>query len=528
MNACAIAMMSMATSVIACSDDELTKVLPQIAVEPEMIDFGDGIVDQENAAVLLVKNQGSGNLEISGFDFENAGEPVFSIRDAVMFVQPTDEEEQKVIFVPRMAHAVYESTMIIHSNDPKNPALRVPLKGVGGVREIEVTPLSIDFGTVNEGTAPRRAITVANIGKDPLLVSSITFTSTSVDLLLAPNTFREGTLLPGTSTVVEMVYSPVDLGADFGTVVIASNDEDEPDVEVFVEGNANLAPRAIAWGCNKPLTPGSAGCDGVEKVRSITAGFRRLIGIDGRDTYDPEGGAITRFRWEKVVAPPMSSAIFHSTDDINIRKRSTGDIEIVRVGLYDLRLIATDERGLDSLDREESHVLISPRDLELLLRWDLATDVDLHVVRPDGVLGDYGTGRVGTSTGSDCSAFNRYPNWADLSTSSDDPSLDKDDVTGRGPEIVSLDSPIDGGEYAVVAHYCDSRRVTIPVGVTIEVYVRGELIGSVPSASSTYQLASGEAWEGARVIWHEDGPTAEIIDQSNMLPIAAPELCLSR
>lgn len=523
MSACAIAM-----TISACSEDELTKVLPQIAVEPEAIDFGDGVVDQANDFSLLVKNRGNGNLEIDGFDFEHTGEPVFSIRDAVTFVQPTDEEEQVVVFVPRLAHAVYESTLIIRSNDPANPALRVPLKGVGGVREIEVTPPSIDFGTVNEGTSPRRSITIANIGKDPLLVSAVTFTSTSVDMMLAPNTFTSGAILPGTSTVVEVVYSPIDLGADSGTVVIASNDEDEPEVEVPVIGNANLAPRAIAWGCNKPLTPGAVGCDGVEKVRSITAGFRRLIGIDGRDTYDPEGGAITRFRWEKVVAPPMSSAIFHSTDDVNIRKRATGDIEIVRVGMYDLRLIATDERGLDSLDREESHVLISPRDLEILLRWDLATDVDLHVVRPDGELGDYGTGRVGTSTGSDCSAFNRYPNWADLSTSLDDPSLDKDDVTGRGPEIVSLDSPIDGGEYAVVAHYCDSRRVTIPVGVTIEVYVRGQLVDAVPSASMTYQLASGEAWEGARVIWHEDGPSAEVIPQTDMLPVLAPELCLSR
>lgn len=514
--------------VAGCPDDPLTKVLSCIEVDPESIDFGEGIVDQDNVVPLTVRDCGEGNLELTSVSVMNEGGDVFSARDVPRFIGSFNSDQISVVFVPHLAHAMYRGTLIIASNDPARPEVRVPLQGIGGVREIDVVPLSIDFGTVNEGTAPRRAIEVHNIGKDPLAVSSVVFTSTSVDMRLAPGTFTEGVLLPGTSTVVEVVYSPVDRGADSGVVTIFSNDEDEPSVDVSVIGNANLAPIAIAWGCDKPLAPGTAGCDGMTKLHVMTAGFRRLVGIDGRDSHDPEGGAILEYRWRVEARPNDSrSGIFYSTDDTMLRKKATGDFLVDVVGSYDLRLIVKDERGLESLDREDSHVHILPRDLEILLRWDLATDVDLHVVRPGGTIGDYGSGRVNTSTGSDCSTFNRAPNWSDLSTSMDDPSLDKDDVTGRGPEIVSLDAPEDGGEYHAFAHYCDSHMSPLSTAVTIEVYVRGERVGSVP-ATGGFTLAPGEAWDGATVTWHRgDPPSVDIEEHTATMPVLMPELCLS-
>jgi hypothetical protein len=523
-----IAAIFFALALAGCPDETLTKVLSCIEVDPIAIDFGEGIVDQENVAILTVKNCGEGNLELFSMTVMHEGEAVFSVGDFPKLIGPIDDDEVAIVFIPRAAHAMYRGTLIIASNDPARPEVSVSLQGVGGVREIEVFPESLDFGTVNEGTAPRRAIEIRNIGKDPLNVSSVVLTSTSVDMRLAPGTFTTGVVLPGTSTVVEVVYSPVDLGRDEGVVEIASNDEDEPMVYVPVIGNANLAPRAIAWGCDKPLVPGSFGCDGMEKRRIITAGFRRFIGLDGRESSDPEGTRIVSYEWKRIERPPGSMANpFHSADDRSMFNNATGDIQVDVVGMYDLRLIVKDERGVESLDKPESHVIISPRDLEIALRWDLSTDVDLHVVRPGGDVGDYGNGAVYTSTGADCSAFNRRPNWGDLDSRHDDPSLDKDDVTGRGPEIISLDSPEDGGEYRAYAHYCDSRMRMISTGVTIEVYVRGELAGMVP-AMNGYSLTSGEVWQGARVVWHEQGPSVTITDDSAMPPVMMPELCLSR
>ncbi len=510
----------------ACSDDPLSKVYPHIQVEPEMLDFGVSFVGQDNLGVLTIRDTGEAPLELHSAVIEPAGD-VFRVIDFPRVVAASSTQALHLAFVPRMAHEMAAATLVIASTDPARPEVRVPLKGEGGVREIEVMPLDIDFGVVDEGTSPRRPVQIANIGKDPLIISGLTWTSTSIDLGPVPGSLAPRTLLPGTSTIVQIVYSPRDLGTDSGVLRIDSNDEDEPVVEVRVRGRGNLAPKAIAWGCE--IGPAQIGCDGAQKRRTWSLGLRQRLGIDGRESVDPEGGAIATYRWVLESRPAGSSAaVFHSTDDRNLRKRATGDLEVDVVGTYELRLIVTDERGLASFDLPESRLTIRPKDLEVLLRWDVATDVDLHVVRPGGMVGDYGDGAVGTSTGSDVSSFNRGPNWGDVGTNDDDPRLDIDDVTGRGPEVVSLDQPSAAGLHEVWVHYCDSRNVGVAANVTIEIYVRGVKVATVPDAGGGYALAPGEAWHGADVLWETTGPGAMVMPGLGNRPVSNPGLCRIR
>lgn len=514
-----------AVTLWSCADDPLSQVHPQISTDPEALDFGAGIVGRDNPGALLVLNRGSAALILEDVSIEPA-DGVFRVSNAPDVVPVNGEAPLELVFVPVRAHQRSDAELVLTSNDPERPVLRVPLTGVGGVREIEVLPAEIDFGVVNEGAPQRRQVEIRNIGGDPLAIDRIVFTSTSIDLGLAADTFLAGVIEPGTSTTVELEYAPQDLGADSGILTIFSDDEDEPEVEVPVRGLANLAPRAIAWGCAP--APMRIGCEGApDRSRVFSTGLRQRINLDGRESFDPEGGAIASYRWVLEARPSGSSAaIFHSTDDRNLRNRATGDLEVDVAGTYQLRLIARDDRGLESLDRPESRITLRPKDLEVLLRWDVTTDVDLHVVRPGGRVGDYGTGAVGTSTGSDVSTFNRRPNWGDLATSRDDPSLDIDDVTGRGPEVVSLDQPEVDGTYEVFVHYCDSRNVGVGAGVTLEIHVRGELVATVPS----FTLAPGEVWRGATVTWRETAgtPSAEVEDGLAERPVMNPGLCRSR
>ena len=519
-----LAFVSTATlALLACDNSELSMLNPRIMVEPEAIDFGDGIVDQDNVSPLLVRNRGPGVLRIERAVIEPATD-IFRVGAVPESLNANQETMVDVIFVPSMPKEMYAADLVIYSNDPMEPELRVPLQGVGGIREIEVFPEEIDFGVVNEGTAPRMSIEVRNIGGDPLDISEIVWTSTSADMGLAEGTFTAGIIAPMTSTVVEVVYSPIDLGPDSGIVTIRSNDEDEPMVEVPVRGRANLAPRAIAFICDKVID--QLGCAPEERVKSLSAGFGRFIGLDGTESFDPEGAPIVRFSWERVEYPDGSNALpFVSTEDREQNLGATGEVTIDRVGRYRLRLVATDDRGLRSLPNDDSDVLVLPKDLEVLLRWDLNTDVDLHLVRPGGSVGDYGSGRAGTSTGSDCSTFNREPNWGDPMLAQDNPKLDKDEVSGRGPERISIDLPETVEPYTVWAHYCDSRGVGVNVHATVEIWVRGELIQTIPEMDGV-RLDPSQAWEAARITWDAQAETA-MIEPLVPSPVAMPELCLS-
>lgn len=501
-----------------CGDDALTQLLPKIDVDPHVVDFGEGIVDSENAESLTVLNRGEGVLSIQAASFRGPGGSVFQAPEPPSAIRSLSDAPMLLLFTPARAKEIYEAELVIHSNDPETPELVVPVRGRGGIRDIEVFPLTLDFGVVNEGAVRKLSVEIANVGGDPLTITEVTLTSTSVDLSLA-STLRMVRVLPSTSTVVDVAYSPVDLGFDSGTLEIRSDDEDEPLVEVAIHGEANLAPRAVAWGCR--TATGQDGCAGVEKVSRMTLRTRDRMGLDGRDSFDPEGGAIQSYEWRIVRRPDGSIATVFPD-----RRHSTGDIEVDVPGTYDLRLIVRDERGLESLDRTESHVQVTPKDLAVLLSWDIGTDVDLHFVRPGGAVGDYGTGRVATSTGSDCSSFNRGPDWSVPMDLDDDPSLDIDVVSGVGPEIVSIDQPEETGSYRVYVHYCDSQNVRVPVGdAVVRVLVRGEEVARIPPAGSSYALASGELWKAAEITWSSNGPTATVIDGSGDLPSLRPDLC---
>ncbi len=508
---------------VGCDGSELSKLNPRIVVEPEALDFGDGNIDQDNILPLLVKNRGAGILEISDVLVEpQTG--IFSAALAALEapLMPNEERVLNVVFRPSTPKEVYNGALLLQSNDPLNETLRVPLTGVGGIREIEVFPEEIDFGLVNEGAAPRMTLEIRNLGGDPLIVSEVVWTSTSADMSLVEGTFLSGAVMPMTSTVVEVVYSPIDLGGDAATITIRSNDEDEPEVIVPVRGRANLAPRAIAFICDKVLD--QFGCLPTERRKRISAGFGGSLALDGTDAFDPEGGEILEFKWEILEKPENSLLSRPFTDGAT--DGATGDFPVDRVGRYHVRLTVKDERGLQSIPNEDSDVWVQPKDLEVLLRWDLETDVDIHLVQPGGALGDYGSGRVGTSTGSDCSTFNRAPNWGDISVSTDDPGLDKDEVSGQGPERISIDDPETQGPYTVWAHYCDSRGVGINVFATVEVWVKGELIQIIPELDGV-RLDPSQAWEAARITWDDQAQTA-IVEASSAAPVDMPQLCQLR
>ena len=509
-----------------CAGEEILALQPQIEVTPLRLAFGQSIIAQPNVLKLNVANKGAGVLSFDRMTVSE-GADVFTVGQYPVDVGPNQSIEIDIVFTPLETRKPYTGVLSIQTNDPENKQIDVPMEGIGGFRRISVEPRSLDFGTVDEGAGREREIVISNVGEDLLTIESVTWTSTSTDLR-AENIVSSAMMLEArTSTTVVISYYPVDRFSDSGTIEIISNDEMEPRIEVSVSAKANLAPRAVAWGCKTVF--GQIGCDGEDKGRRFSLGVGQRVGLDGRESFDPEGDEIASFRWEIVEAPADGAGlVFHNGDDIQIRKRATGDFEVTDVGSYVLRLVASDERGIPSLDTPESRIRVAPRDLQVLLRWNLETDVDLHFIAPEGRLGDYGTGQIGTSTGSDCSWANRGPNWSDLTSNFDDPRLDIDAVSSMGPEITSLNEPQEG-RYGVFAHFCDSKSLGGTTSLTVEVYSEGQLIESIDSADLMLRLRPGEVWNVGEIIWEPDSsPKARFDATLQPEALYRPELCLTQ
>jgi hypothetical protein len=102
--------------------------------------------------------------------------------------------------------------------------------------DIVVAPLALDFGTITVGTTLTLTTTISNVGGADLTVTSFTPTG-SVDFSLNPATqLPPFTIAPGGSVDVSVDYTPGEAAADVGTLIIASNDPDEPTVTVSLAG----------------------------------------------------------------------------------------------------------------------------------------------------------------------------------------------------------------------------------------------------------------------------------------------------
>ena len=124
--------------------------------------------------------------------------------------------------------------------------------------DIAVSPEEIDFGTVALGTTPTVVLDVANWGGATLTVDSVVMADGTGPF--AVEDFA-GTLAPEYSVELAVTFSPIDLGPAEDLILVASDDPDEPVVEVPVyavdvidEPDIEVAPTLVDFGNLAPET----------------------------------------------------------------------------------------------------------------------------------------------------------------------------------------------------------------------------------------------------------------------------------
>ncbi|MFZ9889490.1 MAG: choice-of-anchor D domain-containing protein, partial [Myxococcota bacterium] len=444
-----------------CScDDSLSALRPRLLVNPEIIDMGRRVVGKSSQADFLVGNEGTAPVSILAYeidelttdervalggDFVDVTGAAFSVVGGPAAVGAQRSAEGQIAFQPSTRER-FGGALVIRSDDLEHPVLRVPLVGEGGPPLIEAEPPSVDFGVVNEGPGASRIVRVKNIGFDTLRVSDLFLVGPRDNLEAAEvgYTLVEGHPTAGSieaegSWEVEVRIEPTVAAVSAAgsaelraTLVVLSDAENEPRLEVPLTGQANLAPAAKA-------------VELVTRRSEVKVGFGREVIIDGSETEDPEGDPFL-FAWSLVDKPADSSAflvgntVAGSCDDDDHCDTASGyrcvtgtckqvawtRVTTDAVGTFRVRLRATDARGA----YREADAVILPRDLAVVLVWGTAlgtscspdedptsdgccyesesdaclslplaerrvyccgqTDLDLHLLRPGGVAGDYG------------------------------------------------------------------------------------------------------------------------------------------
>lgn len=226
-----------------------TELAADITVEPNPVDFGAVKPGEKAKKTINVINRGSAILQLFGTEFEKNAEKEFEIETTLAF--PVDIEPGKslaidISYAPKKPAA--DENLILRNNSSTSERYNVRLVGKMAAPDIEVKPLKLVFDKTAMGTKGQQSFEISNIGSTTLEVKGITLdanTSTDFDLPGLP-TFPL-MIEPGKSQKIEVEYNSRDAKDDTGTVKIASNDPDSPEVKVELE--------ARAQGCNLQAAP---------------------------------------------------------------------------------------------------------------------------------------------------------------------------------------------------------------------------------------------------------------------------------
>ena len=228
---------------------------------------------------FVISNEGTATLTVNKISSDN---PIFTIPSPTFpqNVSPEGSLSVKVRFTPTQANQ-YSGILTVSSNDPDEPILSVSLIGTGipaPKPDIQLSDSSQNFGTVLVGSYAKWNLVISNVGNAALTVNSITSDSPAFTIP-SPN-FPQNISANGKLNVV-VRFSPTEEKSYTGTLTIASNDPDEPEVYVSVEGEGRVE--------NKPPVA-DAGTD-----QSVSSGH--LVRLDGSDSYDSDG-TIVSYQWD--------------------------------------------------------------------------------------------------------------------------------------------------------------------------------------------------------------------------------------
>jgi hypothetical protein len=285
-----------------------------ITVNPSTLTFGAINVGASTTLSVMVGNTGNANCQVS---LALTGSTDFALEGGVptaFSVTPNTSVLVAVVYTPTTPGAD-AGTLEVNSDDPSRPSVSVPLQGSGQPlpANIQVSPLVLNFGTVNVGTTASQTVTITNTGGSSLSVTGLSITGNADFALGAAAPPTPFTVAPAASVQVPVNYSPSAAGADSGSLTVDSDDSDQPQVTVALSGTGLLPPPAPV--CSITINPSTLSFGGINvgasSTRSILVGntgnanCQVSLGLTGSTDFALAAGVSTSFS----VAPSASVSV---------------------------------------------------------------------------------------------------------------------------------------------------------------------------------------------------------------------------
>jgi hypothetical protein len=229
----------------------------QLSLGATSVDFGSVTVGSKGSSTVTLSNTGAADLTVSVLTVNGAPFGISGITTPKA-ISAGQSAVMTVTFSPVAAGAA-NGSIVITSNDANSPAI-IALSGLGtnaAVSHLTVSPASINFGSVVDGSSKPQQVTVTNTGSASLTIvqGNLSGTGFSVSGLFTPLT-----LGAGQGSTFNVQFAPQSAGNLSGSLSLVSNAPNSPTVislsgtGVAATVNVVTNPSSISFGSVKAGT----------------------------------------------------------------------------------------------------------------------------------------------------------------------------------------------------------------------------------------------------------------------------------
>jgi hypothetical protein len=250
---------------------------PVLDVAPPALDFGEVQLGEVSSTFATLTNNGGSDLVVNRIELLAGGSTAFTVLQSALLPIPAgDSARVDVVYVPVDPVGADNGTIRLTINDPAAPEVDVAISGVGTDPQVEVSPATVDFGSIYLGfEAGPSTITIRNTGVGSLFVTAVGIgVGSNPDFELRNTPALPAQLAPGESLGIDLYFTPLASGQRSGAVQVLNSDRDSPLLSVPVSGTGSTCPPGF-WDIN-----GDPG-DGCEYACDLTNG-----GVEDCDNLD--------------------------------------------------------------------------------------------------------------------------------------------------------------------------------------------------------------------------------------------------
>ena len=217
-----------------------------VSASASNVSFGKVVVGNTNSQPITLTNSGNATLTFSQLAASGTGVSLTGLSTSTT-VAPNSSVTFNAVFAPSSTSPVSGSITLATNGVPSPLVIGVTGTGSAAQTSLGLSPSSLNFSTVTEGSSKTLGSTLTNSGNSNIDISSVNVSGAGFSI----GGVSGGTILmPGQSTTLMVTFSPSGVGSTTGaSVTIASNAVNSPaTVSLSGTGQAPASHRvALSW-----------------------------------------------------------------------------------------------------------------------------------------------------------------------------------------------------------------------------------------------------------------------------------------